>query len=68
MEREDTEEKGVYITICDDYEYHLEPRISKRRKWIYYASFLSMILFLGGMFIWCYIIILEIESKKIGRV
>jgi hypothetical protein len=67
MEREDREQKDVYITICDDYEYHEEPRISRRRKWIYYVSFVSMVLFLGGIFVWCYIIMAEIESM-IGHV
>ena len=65
------EYKEVSILICDDCmdamddtntEYHNNSRRIYLRKCIYYGSAIASILFLVLLFVWSYIVVMEMES------
>jgi hypothetical protein len=63
------EYKEVSILICDDCmdamdteDYNIHSKRKYIRKCIYYGSTVASILFLLSLFIWSYIVVMEVES------
>jgi hypothetical protein len=64
------EQKDISITFCDDCMDLLDVDNNvqndsirvRRRNCIYYCSTVFSIVFLGLLFIWCYVIIAEMDQ------
>lgn len=59
------------ITICDDCmelmdmdNFYDESKRNRRRECIYYSSAVFTVGFLFSLFIWCYVVILDMEKLE----
>ena len=68
------EQKHISITVCDDcmdimdvgdvYDDTIRVR---RRECIYFSSAVLSVIFLGSLFMWCYIIIMDMDKLEEKR-
>jgi len=59
------------ITICDDCmelmdmdNFYDESKRNRRRECIYYSSAVFTVGFLFSLFLWCYVVILDMEKLE----